>query len=213
MHNNRAPFGLKKNADKILIPDEDELPGLKLAFTSYATGKFSDANIAQLLNENGYRSKTGRPFSKETVRDILQNRTYLGKIKYQKFKRRSDGSRSYENPIEWFEGQHQAVIEEEVFEQCQQARARRRAHRQATPKYNPYLLRNLIYCYRCCSNPPEGKTFRQYGKMRPNASGKGKPCFYRCRVRDFGCTCTQKAVHCEIIDEQVVAVLMNLKPP
>jgi len=37
--------------------------------------------------------------------------------------------------------------------------------------------------------------------------------YYRCRARDFNYTCEQKAVRVEIIDEQVVTVLMNLKPP
>lgn len=78
-HNNRAPFGMKKDANKILVPDKNELPGLVMAFEQFATGKFSDTDIAGLLNDAGYRSKTGRRFSKETVRDILQNQTYLGK--------------------------------------------------------------------------------------------------------------------------------------
>ena len=105
-------------------------------------------------------------FSKETVRDILQNRIYLGKIKYQKYKRRSDGRRSYEAPIEWFDGKHEAVIDGDLFDRCQQVRAKRRSHRQSTKRYNPYLLRGLLYCHRCCSSPPEGKSFKQYGKMR-----------------------------------------------
>jgi site-specific DNA recombinase len=212
-HNNRPPFGMKKNKDGILVPDENEIDGLKLAFEQYSTGNFSDLDIARLLNEAGYKSKTGRRFSKETVRDILQNRTYLGKIKYQKYKRRSNGTRSFENPVEWFDGQHEAVIDEELFEKCQQARAKRCSHRQATPKYNPYLLRNLIYCYRCCSNPPKEVTFRQYGKMRPNKRPKTSRSYYRCRARDFDYQCDQKAINVEIIDNQVVAVLMNLRPP
>ena len=211
-HNNRAPFGMKKNDAKILVPDEDELPGLLMAYEEYATGKYSDTDIAGLLNDAGYISKTGRRFSKETVRDIMQNRTYLGKIKYQKYKRRSDGSRSYEAPVEWFDGQHVAVIDEELFQQCQQIRAKRRTHRQATPKYNFYLLRNLVYCHRCCSHQPPEKTFRQYGKMRPNRVSRGYR-YYRCRARDFGYTCEQRGVRVETIDEQVIAVLENLKPP
>ena len=159
-HNNRAPFGMKKNAENVLIPDEDEIPGLLLAFESYATGKFSDMDIAHLLNKEGYKSKTGRPFSKDTVRSILQNQTYLGKIKYQKYKRRRDGSRSYDAPVEWFDGGHSAVISNQLFDKCMKVRASRRAHRQPTKRYNPYLLRDIAYCYRCCSNPPEGKTFR-----------------------------------------------------
>ena len=212
-HNNRAPFGMKKNSEKILVPDEEELPGLLMAYEQYATGKYSDTDIAGLLNDAGFLSKTGRRFSKETVRDMLQNRTYLGKIKYQKYKRRSDGSRSYEAPIEWFNGQHKPVIDERLFDMCQKVRASRRAHRQATPKYNPYLLRNLIYCFRCCSNPPSDKAFPQYGKMRPKAVAKGKRRYYLCRARDFDLTCEQGGVRVEKIDNQVIEILSNLKPP
>ncbi len=212
-HNNRAPFGMKKDEHKNLVPDENELPGLLMAYESYARDKFSDTDIARLLNKVGYRSKTGRPFSKETVRDILQNRTYLGKVKYQKHKTRSDGTRSYEEPVEWFEGQHDGVIDEELFERCQKVRAKRSSHRQATKRYNPYLLRGLLYCYRCCSNEPKDKTFRYYGKMRSQSRGKGKPCYYRCRSRELGYDCEQLGVRTHILDDQVVSVLMNLKPP
>jgi site-specific DNA recombinase len=104
LHNNRAPFGMRKRKDKTLVADEEELPGLEMAFREYATGKHSDNTIAKLLNTAGFRSKTGRPFSKETVRDILQNRTYLGQTRYQKYRRKADGSRSYDAPVEWFEG-------------------------------------------------------------------------------------------------------------
>ena len=212
-HNNRAPFGMKKNSEKILIPDEDEIPGLILAFEEYATGKHSDTDIARLLNSAGYNSKTGRPFSKETVRDILQNRTYLGKIKYQKYKRRSDGRRSYEAPIEWFDGKHEAVIDQDLFDRCQQVRANRRSHRQSTKRYNPYLLRGLLYCHRCCSSPPEGKSFKQYGKMRAQSRGKNTRRYYRCRAYELGYKCDQKSVRTEVIEDQVVSVLMTLKPP
>lgn len=213
-HNNRAPFGMKKNEDKVLVPDENELPGLQMAFEQYATGNYSDNMIAEMLNKAGYRSKTGRPFSKETVRDILQNRTYLGKTKYQKYKRRANGSRSFDEPVEWFEGQHEAVIDEELFEKCQQVRANRRTHRKATPKLNPYLLRNLIYCYDCCSDTPEGNTFRNYGKLRPQAQSKGKRYrYYRCRSKELGYQCNQKAMRAEELEQQVVSILMQLKPP
>lgn len=213
-HNNRAPFGMKKDENQVLIPDENELPGLVMAYEEYATGNYSDHGIAGLLNKAGYQSKTGRPFSKETVRDMLQNRTYLGKIKYQKYKQRSDGTRSYENPVEWFDGQHEAVIDEDLFERCQEVRAKRRGHRKASPKFNFYLLRDLIYCYDCCSHPPEGNTFRNYGKLRPQAQSKGKKYrYYRCRSKELSYDCNQKAMRAEDLEDQVVSMLMQLKPP
>jgi site-specific DNA recombinase len=213
IHNNQAPFGLKKNECQILIRDETEFPGLLMAFEQYATGKHSDNDIAGLLNKAGYRSKTGRPFSKETVRDILQNQTYLGKIKYQEYRRHPNGSRSSEAPVEWFEGQHEAVIDKALFQRCQEVRAGRRTHRQATPKYNPYLLRNLVYCWRCWQNKPEGMSFPNYGKMRPQAQHVRHYRYYRCRSNELGYHCDQKGVQVDIIDNQVIDVLMNLEPP
>lgn len=213
-HNNQAPFGTSKNEEGILVPEESELPGLIMAFEHYDTGYYSDNDIAELLNEHGYRSKTGRLFSKETVRDMLQNRTYLGKVRYQKYKQRASGKRSYDAPIEWYDGLHEPVIDPDLFERCQQVRASRRTHRKATPKYRPYLLRNLVYCYRCCSTPQEGKAFAQYGKMRPQAQSNDRPYrYYRCRARELGYACDQKGAQVDVIDDQVVNILMQLKPP
>jgi hypothetical protein len=48
--------------------------------------------------------------------------------------------------------------------------------------------------------------------MRPNRVSRGYR-YYRCRARDFGYTCEQRGVRVETIDEQVIAVLENLKPP
>ena len=213
LHNNQAPFGMKKDEDKVLIPDEDELPGLIMAFEQYATGNYSYNDIARLLNEAGYRSKSGRPFSKDAIVVILQNQTYLGKVKYQKYTRDSRGKRTYSAPIKWHDGQHQAVIDEELFALCVAVRAKRSKHRQATKSYNFYLLRNLLYCHECLSNPPKGRTFKTYGKMRCQSQRGGKHHYYLCRAKELGYTCNQSAVNVEKIDQQVVAALMNLKPP
>lgn len=172
LHNNRPSFGLSTGDAKVLEKDDD-FPGLRLAFEQYATGRYSDRGIARVLHDAGYRSKSGRPFSAETVRSILQNRVYLGEVKYQKYTRRPDGSRSYEAEVEWFKGQHEPVIEEELFERCQQVRRERAAHCQATERYNPYLLRNLAYCLRCSTSPPGGETLHEFGKTRCHAQSRG----------------------------------------
>ncbi len=136
-HNNIAPFGYRKDEDKVLVPDEVEAEGLRLAFEMYATDQYSDMEIATMLNERGYKTKRGRRFSKDTARDFLQNRTYTGKVRYQKTERHSDGSRCKTGTIEWFDGQHEALVSDELFEQCQEVRRKRASHRQATTKYNP----------------------------------------------------------------------------
>ena len=92
-------------------------------------------------------------------------------------------------------------------------RATKATHHQPTKRFHEYLLRDLIYCYRCCSTPPEGETFRNYGKMRPQSQSRGECRYYRCRARELGYECEQLGVKIELIDQQVVSVLTQLKPP
>lgn len=70
--------------------------------------------------------------------------------------------------------------------------------------------RARLYCF---SNPPEGKTFRNYGKLRCQAQKAGRNRYYRCRANELGYDCDQPGVPVEEIDEQVVAILTSLKPP
>jgi DNA invertase Pin-like site-specific DNA recombinase len=214
-HNNGAPFGMKKNKDKILIPDEAEIIGLRLAFTLYATDEYSDNEIATILNEQGYKTKCGRPFSKDTVRDMLQNQIYLGKVSYQQCLRTADGARTWTAPVEWFDGQHEAVIDGELFNRGQEVRAKRANHHQPTIKYNAYLLRDIVYCYDCCSNRPAAATVPTYGKMRPQAYMQKKYSYksYRCRARELGYACMQKQVHVDVLDQQLLDLLHQMKPP
>ena len=210
IHNNAAPFGYKKLDGKRMVLDETEVEGLRMAFEQYATGKHSDNTIAKMLNEAGYKSKTGRPFSKETVRSMLQNQTYLGKVRYSKSSYRSNGSRIY-GDIEWHDGQHEAIIDEQLFERCQAARAKRRTHRQPTPKYNPFPLRAIAYCFNCSCNVPEGKAFKSYSKLRAQTVGNGKR-YYRCHAKELGYKCKQKGVVADQLEQEAISIIRHLKP-
>ena len=137
-------------------------------------------------------------------------------MRYQEYKRNADRSRSRSAPIEWFDGQHEALVPQDLFKNAQEARKHRAAHHQATPRYNPYLLRNLVYCYRCCNSASTDNPFPAFGKMRAQAQAKSanqEPRrYYRCRAKDFNRECSQRGVSCEAIDEQVINTLMHLKP-
>lgn len=213
LHNNRAPFGFRREG-KNLVPDEKELPGLRLAFEAYATGNYGYADIARLLNENGYRSKSGRQFAKDTIREILQNRLYIGEVRYQETRRTSEGRRNYSAPIEWYPGQHEALIDRELFDRCQAVREGRNTHHQAPSHYKPYLLRGLVYCHRCCTNPITNADFPSWGKMICQTQQETNYAYYRCNSKWRGVTtCAQGGVRTSVIDQQVLSVLMQLKPP
>lgn len=183
-----------------------------MAFELYATGKFSDNEVARALNERGYRTKAGKLFSTDMVRDMLQNRTYLGYVKYQPYMRHADGRRSWAGKIEWFPGKHQALIPQELFDRCQEVRHAKAAHHEYYPKYRVYLLRDLIYCADCVANMPADVEDEDYGKMRPHTMHEDYR-YYRCRARDFTRECSQRSVKADAIEQQVVDILKTLKPP
>lgn len=211
-HNNLPPFGTNKTEDGMLFPNDHELNGLLLAFELYATAKHSDNDIARELNERGYRTKTGKLFSTDMVREMLQNRTYLGYVKYQPYQRHADGRRSWAGKIEWFPGKHQAVISQELFDRCQEIRHAKAVHHEYYPKHRIYLLRDLVYCAECIANMPVDVQDEEYGKMRPHTMHSDYR-YYRCRARDFTRECSQRSVSAEMLEQQVVAVLKTLKPP
>ena len=80
----------------------------------------------------------GKPFNIPAVLRMLRNVKYIGKIKY-------DG--------DVFEGQHEAIIEEELFNQVQATLDRNNEFPNATrkAKTHTFLLQGIIRCGRCGS--------------------------------------------------------------
>jgi site-specific DNA recombinase len=194
--NSDVPFGyaveyLKDGGDGIPYPDEDSVQGVRLAFESYATGQYSDADIARLLNEAGYRPQ-GRGnralalFSKDSVRELLQNRFVLGEVQYKG---------------EWYPGKHEPIIAEELFDRCQKARKRRRRKTGTTARANSrvYALSGLARCARCG------------WPMRGSASARQR--YYRDPAHDQGRDCDQRQVRADEAEDAVGDFLRRMTLP
>jgi DNA invertase Pin-like site-specific DNA recombinase len=96
------PFGAAKGDDGVPVPHPKTHTGLQMAFGMAAEG-YSDRDIAQALNQHGYRTagnQGNRPFSKDTVRGVLSDRFYQGEI--------PDGNGG------WLEAKHDALIDLDV---------------------------------------------------------------------------------------------------
>ena len=214
IHNRQPPFGYHRGEDKkALVVNAEEAEGVRLAFNAYATGEYSYTTVADLLNEHGYRSTSGCLFSRYTVREILRNRIYLGEVRYQETRWNTDGTRSFDAPVEWNDGNHNAIIEQDLWDKIEAMRGKRRSHRQDTKSYNSYLLRGLVYCYSCCSHPLDEADFPSWGKMYCRTHSGHGVSYYYCSASQRAGTCGQKSVPVDIIDKQVVSALMSLKPP
>ncbi|WP_264730454.1 recombinase family protein [Wolbachia endosymbiont (group B) of Episyrphus balteatus] len=134
--------------DKELIINEKEAKTVKHIFERYVELK-SMAELARELNREGYRTKSDI-FKKATVRRIVTNPIYVGKIRH------------YEKE---YEGKHDAIIEEEKWQKAQEL-IKNQPYRKA--KYEEALLKGIIKCKSCGVNmtltyaKKENKRYRYY---------------------------------------------------
>ncbi len=155
--------------DKELIINEKEAKVVKYIFERYMELK-SMAELARELNKKGYRTKKfqarsgkvhgGEIFKKATVRRIITNPIYMGKIRH------------YDKQ---YEGKHEAIIEEEKWQKAQELIKNRPYQGK---KYEEAPLKGIIKCKSCDVNmtltysKKKNKRYRYY-VCNNHLSGKG----------------------------------------
>jgi DNA invertase Pin-like site-specific DNA recombinase len=189
LHNGRLPFGYTKIEGQehgAIVPEEAEV--IQEAYEAYATEQYSDREIAELINLRGFETRTGRHWSKDSVRDFLQNEFYMGYVKYKD---------------KIYRGRHEAIISEELFEAVQDAREKRsRAPRSYSPKFRTYILGRIIHCDTC-------------GESLRSQSAGGDYRYYRemSHTRGLECPDSGSTVNADIAEEQMGALLGRLRLP
>jgi len=137
------PFGYayagKSDLPPTLVPAEAQI--VVAAAEYYAHGTYSDHQVANWLNAQGYRTRDGDKFTNNLIREMLQNPFYIGKIAYK---------RRHGKAGEIFDGQHEAILPIELWERCQAVRRQRKGSpRTRAPIFRPYLLAQVGVCDVC----------------------------------------------------------------
>jgi len=217
---------------KSVVPHPIESVAVKLAFQWYATGEYSDGDIAGMLNDHLHRLPDGRtihfrskgrnygdearkdqkhfrppgPFTKDSVRDILTRPFYGGVVPY--YGSRFDGEKVVKNPLptELFENaQHAPLIPPTLFERCRivrQAKGRRPRGGKKRQHSRVYLLSGLLDCA------------RSGGPMIAQTTGRDQTPHYVCSDRlQHRHPCDQPAVKADTVESQVVERLLHLRIP
>ena len=152
--NGDVPFGYKRNdkgsdASKNvhIVPDEGE--AVKKIFEMYASGGHTLASLAAWLNEQGFKTRnkkelkdgkgnivTGpRPFSLYSIRWILHNPFFAGKVYY--------GGESYP-------GVHEPIVDEDLFAKVQERlKISKNRSKTFSLSYRQYLLKGIARCIYC----------------------------------------------------------------
>jgi len=148
------PYGLRLDEDHHLAIEPTEFPVVERIFIRYGIERAGSTTIATELNEDGYRTRSGRRFSAKVVLDILRNRSYLGEV--------------------WFRGacsgSENALIDPALFEEVQALLGERakRHDRRMVDVHPEYLLSGVVICGRCncnyvgCSSTGKGHRYRYY---------------------------------------------------
>ena len=155
-----TPYGytkekLKNQKGYKLVPDLEESKVLKLIFDLY-TNSMGIRNICKHLDSLGIKPRNSENWSTSTIRDILKNPVYIGKILWQKTystKTTKDGfvkSKRYKNKEDFytFNEIHSPLISEDTFQKAQNILLQN-SH---TPVNNTSLknpFAGILYCNLC----------------------------------------------------------------
>ncbi len=110
--------GTKRGKTKLTI-NEIEARSVRLIFNEYANGKGYKA-ITNKINKLGYKTKKGNDFSVGSIREILTNPVYIGKVRYNVRQNWSEKRRRNinANPI-ITDGVHEPIIDEVLWDKVQ----------------------------------------------------------------------------------------------
>lgn len=132
--------------DGFLQVNEQEADIIRFIFEQANENK-GYMKIVNLLNANGMKTKKGCLFSIATVREILNNPLYIGKIRYNLnedwTRQRRKGSK--ENVL-LVDGEHEGIISTDLWENVQKLKALRS---RKTTSSRPYILSGLMRCPIC----------------------------------------------------------------
>lgn len=210
--------GRNRGTDGTRVPHPVEAAAVRLMFAWYATGEYSDDDVARRLNrevftlddgtEVRFRTK-GLPgsyapqaFDKDAVQGLLTNAVYAGYVTYAGSDEQGNRRRK---PVEWFAGKHEALVSLELFRKVQTIRQNR--YHRSTTLANPariYPLTGVLYCA------------AQHSPLRGISSNGGASRYYvdrLCQQRLDKAEWHQPNLRADWIEQQIQDLVTNIRLP
>ena len=146
-----APFGYRVG-EKSFVPDRNA-DIVREVFTRYAGGD-TMRGIATSLGSRGIRTVKGNMPDSRFIEYLLHNPVYIGKIRWSK-EGRAASTRDYDNEnIVIYDGNHEALISDELWERVQnRLRDVRKQYPAGARRNEPasWMLKGLVHCSACGS--------------------------------------------------------------
>lgn len=136
-----------------LAINEEQANIVRMIFNSYVNENIGTQTIANRLNDMGVKPPQTERWSADTIRDMLENPHYIGKVKWNERKAilvvdngefRKTRPKTTDDEYILCEGLHEPIISEELFDAAQAKRGR--THRTCANKELRNPLAGLLYC-------------------------------------------------------------------
>lgn len=183
------PFGAMKDENGVPVPDPETFPGLEYAFELAARGK-TDREIAQALNAKGYRTAGNQgngPFSRDTMRGILQNRFYIGQL--------TNGNGG------WAKAKHEPFISQDLWDAAQKTRQMNRKAPKSVPRKRG--ISSLTGIARCIYCGGRMNIWQRCNNRRRLV----------CYNRSEGQECPQRSAYLDVYEAQIEEYLRSFHIP
>ncbi|MEY8001171.1 recombinase family protein [Clostridium sp. Mt-5] len=201
----KSPLGYDISPDKTYIINETEAQIVKLIFKMYVDG-FSYAKIINKLNIEGYKTKKGKLFGKNSIYSILSNEKYCGTYVFNRSSKKVNGKRNNnksksDDEIIRIKGGMPRIISDEVWNIVKNKMV---ANKRKSASYGAkeiYLLSGIIFCGKCGG--------AMVGNRRYAGRNKTLYCAYECSTRKRNHTCDAKSINKEFVEEAVINQLIH----
>ena len=175
-----TPYGYDfayKDRQKIIVPNDDA-KNVQMMFEWFVNDGMTCGAIARKLTRMGILTRTGKiEWDRGTIREILQNEAYIGKIRWFKRKtsREFDGERLrkrkrriHDENVLLIDGIHEPLVSVEMFEKAQKLFVGQIPAKLSGDVANP--LAGLMYCSNCGKSMPYKKVAGSVDRFAHKAS-------------------------------------------
>ena len=209
-HNGGTPplgYDVDPTTQKLII-NTDEANIIKIIF-DMTQDRYSYNDVANFLNDKGYKTKRGSTFTKNSLHDILRNPKYNGSYFYNRIAKPILGtnvnSHKYNDPKDMtlVPGGVPAIISKEQFDDVQQILDTRKQTR-AVKQKETYLFTGKIFCGEC------GMSYS--GNRSANKNNGSVHITYRCggRRKIAKSKCKNVAVNRDLLEAKVLQYLADV---
>lgn len=151
LYNGKVPLGYSKEPDAFPVIVEEEAHIIRTIFQMYTTG-YDRNYIVRYLNDQGFKTGTGKKFDSDGVKYILENPFYIGKIRWNR--RANSGSSKYKDESEWIiaDSHHEPIIDQATWDAAQERTAQllRTREQYAHPvSHTKHWLSGIVKCPIC----------------------------------------------------------------